>query len=126
MTGSLAAAALSMISKPEIDGRWLSASIVLAVGVALTFGRGAMLGTAAGWIGILGLRRRRLAIIITCIALAGILLMVAAIAFDIQLPSFIPKTGFSGRMNLWTAGIQNLRVYGLFGIGAGQTESLPG
>ncbi len=39
---------------------------------------------------------------------------------------YLPKVGSSGRWKMWRAAMENLRNYGLWGVGAGNAESWPG
>jgi len=126
MMGSLAAASLATISKKAFDWAWWIIAGIMAVGVAITFGRGAMLGTATGVIAILFTRHRRLAWPL----LAGSVLLLVTVLLATQgilsLPSFIPKVTFAGRAEMWSAAIENINLYGPLGVGAGQAESWPG
>ena len=126
MAGAFAAGILALFLQPKVHWGWLALTGFLALGVALTFGRGAMLGTATGLLGILSLRHRKLAVILGAVALAGVLVLVAGAAGWIALPDFLPKIGFAGRNELWSAAITNLRIYGPLGVGSGQADSIPG
>jgi hypothetical protein len=126
MAGAFAAGILALVLQPRVHWGWFALTGFLALGVAVTFARGAMLGTATGLLGILSLRRRKLAIALGAVALLGVLVLVAGAAGWIALPDFLPKIGFSGRSELWSAAIANLRVYGPLGVGSGQADSLSG
>lgn len=126
MTGSFAAAYLALHYRPRLNWGWLVLAGFLALGVVLTFGRGAMLGTAVGLLGILFLRHRKLALALACLAVLSALVLVAGAAGLIPMPEFLPKVGFAGRSDLWNAAIANLRVYGPMGVGPGQADSIPG
>jgi O-antigen ligase len=126
MAGAFVAGILALVLQPKVHRGWLALTAFLALGVAVTFGRGAMLGTATGLLGILSLRRRKLAIALGAVALAGVLVLVAGAAGWITLPDFLPKIGSSGRGELWDAAIANLRVYGPLGVGPGQADSIHG
>jgi len=126
MAGAFAAGILALVLQARVHWGWFALTGFLALGVAVTFGRGAMLGTATGLLGILSLRRRKLAIMLGAVALAGVLVLVAGAAGWIALPDFLPKIGFAGRNELWSAAIANLRVYGPLGVGPGQADSIPG
>jgi len=126
MAGAFAAGVLALVFRPKVQWSWFALTGFLALGVAVTFGRGAMLGTATGLLGILSLRHRRLAIMLGAVTLAGVLVLVAGAAGWIALPDFLPKIGFAGRNELWSAAIANLRVYGALGVGSGQADSIPG
>jgi O-antigen ligase len=126
MAGAFAAGILALVLHPRVHWGWFALTAFLALGVAVTFGRGAMLGTTTGLLGILSLRRRKLAIALGAVTLAGVLVLVAGAAGWIALPDFLPKIGFAGRNELWSAAIANLRVYGPLGVGSGQADSIPG
>ncbi|MCJ7708014.1 MAG: hypothetical protein MUO38_10390, partial [Anaerolineales bacterium] len=126
MVGAFAAGILALVLQPKVQWSWLALTAWLALGVAVTFGRGAMLGTATGLLGILSMRHRKLAIALGAVARAGVLALVAGAAGWITLPDFLPKIGFAARGELWSAAITNLRVYGPLGVGSGQADSIPG
>ncbi len=126
MTGAFAAAYLGLVDRPKIHRRWSALTAALAVGVAVTFGRGAMLGTAVGLLGILYLRHRALALTLGGLAALLVILPAAGAAGMISLPEYLPKVGIAGRDALWDAAIANVRVYGPLGVGPGSTDSLPG
>jgi len=126
MTGAFAAGYLALHSRSSVHPGWATLTAFLALGVALTFGRGAMLGTAVGLLGILYSRHPRLALAGAGLAGAVILVFTAGALGWITLPDFLPKVGFAGRSDLWDAAIANLRIYGPLGVGPGQAVSLPG
>jgi len=126
MAGAFAAGILALVPRPRVQWGWFALTGWLTLGVTLTFGRGAMLATATGLLAILSLRRRKLAIVLGALALVGVLALVAGAAAWIPMPDFLPKIDFSGRGELLSASLANLRAYGPLGIGAGQADSLLG
>lgn len=126
MTGAFAAAYLGLVDRPKIHWGWSVLALALTLGVAVTFGRGAMLGTAAGLLGILYLRHRALALMLGVLAALLVIVLAAGAAGMIVLPEFVPKVGIAGRDVLWDAAIANVRVYGPLGVGPGSADSLPG
>ena len=126
MMGSLAAASLATISKKTFDWAWWAVAGVLAAGVAFTFGRGAMLGTAAGVITILFIRYKRLAWLLLIPSLGVITLLTLGGMGVISLPAFIPKVGFAGRTTLWSGAVDKIIEYRFMGVGAGQARGWDG
>lgn len=126
MTGAFAAAYLALADRPTIHWGWLCLAGALALGVAVTFGRGAMLGTAAGLLGILSLRHRKLALLLVIFAFGGVAILVGGALGYLTLPEALPKIGIAGRDVLWEAAIANVRAYGPLGVGPGSADSLPG
>jgi hypothetical protein len=125
MSGAFASASLYIISNNRFRSIWLILSIYLIIGVAITYARGAMIGTAVGIIGILALRHRRIALILTLLSIGGLIMMTAAAAIEPPWLDFLPKTDFSDRGIIWGMAINQLREYGPLGVGAGQAESFP-
>ena len=126
MMGSLAAASLATMSKKAFDWTWWAVAGVLAAGVAVTFGRGAMLGTAAGIIAILFVRYKRLAWLLLTPSVAVITLLTLGGMGAISLPAFIPKVGFAGRTTLWSGAVEKIIEYRFMGVGAGQARGWNG
>lgn len=126
MTGAFAASYLGLAERPRIHWGWSCLAGGLALGVAVTYGRGAMLGTAIGLLGILYLRRRALALTLGVLASLLAMVLAAGAAGMISLPEFLPKVSIAGRDALWDAAIANVRVYGPLGVGPGSADSLPG
>lgn len=126
MTGAFAAGTIALNSQSTAKRLWLSLSVVLTIGIVLTFGSGAMLGTAVGLTGILAIRHRRLALTLTGLITVVAIFFVAAAAFHIPLPKFVPKITYTHRLEGWSIAIENLKEYGPLGVGARQAEIEPG
>lgn len=126
MMGSLSAASLAAISKKDFDWTWWIMAGTLAVGVAITFGRGAMLGTAVGVIAIMFTRHRRLAWLLLVPSLSAVLVLTLGGMGAIHLPAFIPKVGFAGRSSIWKGGIEAIIESGFMGLGSGQAIGTTG
>jgi hypothetical protein len=126
MIGAFASGYLAFLSKDSIDWKHLLLSAFLCGGVALTFGRGAMLGTATGLLIMIIVRDRRIGLLAALGAVVLIAYLVAGALSLISVPSFLPKISFAGRAELWDAAIGNLQLYGPLGVGSGQSESLVG
>ncbi|MBN1264378.1 MAG: hypothetical protein JXA25_02715 [Anaerolineales bacterium] len=128
MLAALASLFLALDGKKNWDFNrgWMAATGFLLLGLLLTFARGAIVGTGLGILGLLYFHNRKLAVILTIpVLLAGIGLVLFATGI-LQAPAFLPKLTLSGRETVWAAAVNNLKLYGPFGVGAGNAESLPG
>lgn len=126
MTGCLASAALWVLGCQRAAKLWLALAAFLALGVVITFGRGAILGTAVGLLGMLAIRRPRLAIALGILVGLAAVAVTVAVAFHLPFVQSLPKGGFSARGELWGRAIENLEHYGPLGVGSGEPESAPG
>lgn len=126
MIGALASAYLALLDEERILWKWALLTVLLCAGLALTFGRGAMLGMAIGLLIMITVRDRRVGLLATIAAIALAAYLVAGALSLVTVPSFIPKISFAGRAGLWDASIENLHQYGPLGVGSGQAESRDG
>lgn len=126
MTAVLASASLLSSGGQNRRKAWLALGIFCLAGLLLTSARGAILGTFAGLIFIVTRGHRKWFLPLSLLAIAIASTYGLFILLGLPLPSFITKTSFAFRGEIWGAAIQNLLSYGPLGVGAGQAESLPG
>jgi hypothetical protein len=125
MTGAFAAACMFMVSQNKNNKLWLILTIYLTLGVAITFARGAMIGTAVGLIGIISIRYRRIALALGILAIITLIVFTVVAALKLPFFDFLPKTDFSQRGIVWGMALKKLVEYGPLGVGSGQAESFP-
>jgi len=125
MIAALAAFFLAFDNRKPWDWWWMAATGFLVIGLLLTFARGALFGAAVGLLAILFFRYRRIALILAAGAVVISVLLALIGAGKLPAPDFLPKLTLSGREIVWQAAVQNLKVYGPLGVGAGNAESLP-
>jgi hypothetical protein len=126
MIAAFSSGYLALLSKDRLQWKWGLLTAFLCLGIVLTFGRGAMLGTSTGLLIMVTSRNRTLGVLASIAAIALVAYLVAGAMSSIPVPDFIPKISFAGRTNLWNAAVVNLRHYGPLGVGSGQTESVAG
>jgi hypothetical protein len=126
MIGAFSSGYLGLLQEDRLQWKWLALTAFLCLGVLLTFGRGSMLGTAAGLLFLLVTRDRKIGFLAIAAAVLVVAYLLAGALELIPIPDFVPKISFAGRGRLWETAIDNLRIYGPLGIGSGQAVSYNG
>ena len=100
----------------------VAVSVVLLIGLALTFSRGAWLGLVAGVVAMMALGRPRLLGVLALLGAASPLLLPRSIIDRVTFAltsDYLGKSAINGRLYVWGIGLYRIAEHPWFGIGLG-------